>query len=115
MATSIVELIATPPSKSEEEEIWGIVRTWLGIIRIVVFFAIILVTEIFAEYLFRGWSVGIWALIIGIPLFFVISIALIAGDKKLAPDADLKRIEKSRALQDSLDKKPVLRPIRKRF
>ena len=115
MAAGIVELIATPPSKSEEEEIWGIVRTWLGIIRIVVFFSIILVTEMFAEYLFRGWSIGIWALIIGIPLFFVISIVLIAGDKKLAPEADIKRVEKSKAIQESLGKKAVLHPIRKRL
>ena len=115
MAGSIVELIATPPSKSEEEEIWGIVRTWLGIIRIVVFFSIILVTEIFAEYLFRGWSVGIWALIIGIPLFFVISVVLIAGDKRLAPEEDHKRGEKSKEIQESLGKKAVLRPIRKRL
>mgnify|MGYP001592204392 CR=1 FL=1 len=115
MAGSIVELIATPPSKSEEEEIWAIVRTWLGIIRIVVFFSIILITEIFAEYLFRGWSVGIWALIIGIPLFFVISIVLIAGDKKLAPEEDIKRVEKSKAIQGNLGDKAVLRPIRKRL
>jgi uncharacterized membrane protein len=115
MAASLVELIATSPSKSEEEEIWGVIRTWLGILRIVVFFAIILITEIFAEYLFRGWSVGIWALIIGIPLFFVISIVLIVGDKKLAPEADLERIEKARALQDSLEEKAVLRPIRERY
>ena len=115
MAGNIVELIATPPSKSEEEEIWAIVRTWLGIIRIVVFFSIILITEIFAEYLFRGWSVGIWALIIGIPLFFVISIVLIAGDKKLAPEEDIKRVEKSKAIQGNLGDKAVLRPIRKRL
>lgn len=115
MAGNIVELIATPPSKSEEEEIWAIVRTWLGIIRIVVFFSIILITEMFAEYLFRGWSVGIWALIIGIPLFFVISIVLIAGDKKLAPEEDIKRVEKSKAIQGNLGDKAVLRPIRKRL
>ena len=115
MAPSIVEMLATPPSKSEEEEIWGVIRTWLGILRIVVFFAIILITEMFAEYLFKGWSVGIWALIIGIPLFLVISVVLIAGDKKLAPDADLKRIAKTSALQERLEKKAVLRPIRKRL
>ena len=115
MAEGIVELITTPPTKSEEEEIWGIVRTWLGIFRIVVFFSIILITEIFAEYLFKGWSVGIWALIIGIPLFFVISIVLIAGDKRLAPEEDHKRVEKSKAIQESLGKKAVLRPIRKRL
>ena len=115
MAEGIVELITTSSTKSEEEEIWGIVRTWLGIFRIVVFFSIILITEIFAEYLFKGWSVGIWALIIGIPLFFVISIVLIAGDKRLAPEGDHKRVEKSKAIQESLGKKAVLRPIRKRL
>ena len=115
MAEGIVELITTSSTKSEEEEIWGIVRTWLGIFRIVVFFSIILITEIFAEYLFKGWSVGIWALIIGIPLFFVISIVLIAGDKRLAPEEDHKRVEKSKAIQESLGKKAVLRPIRKRL
>ena len=115
MAEGIVELITTSSTKSEEEEIWGIVRTWLGIFRIVVFFSIILITEIFAEYLFKGWSVGICALIIGIPLFFVISIVLIAGDKRLAPEEDHKRVEKSKAIQESLGKKAVLRPIRKRL
>ena len=115
MATSDVEIIATPLGKSEEEEIWGVIRTWLGIIRIVVFFAIIFITEMFAEYLFKGWSVGIWALIIGIPLFLVISVVLIAGDKKLAPEVDQKRIAKTRDLQERFEKKAVLRPIRKRL
>ena len=115
MAKSSTEIITTPPGKSEEEEIWGVIRTWLGIIRIVVFFAIIFITEMFAEYLFKGWSIGIWALIIGIPLFLVISVVLIAGDKKLAPEADLNRIAKARDLQDRFEKKAVMRPIRKRL
>jgi uncharacterized membrane protein len=115
VATSSVEIISTSPGKSEEEEIWGVIRTWLGIIRIVVFFAIIFITEMFAEYLFKGWSIGIWTLIIGIPLFLVISVVLIAGDKKLAPEADLNRIAKARDLQDHFEKKAVLRPIRKRL
>jgi uncharacterized membrane protein len=115
VATSIAEVTATPPGKSEEEEIWGVIRTWLGIIRIVVFFAIILITEMFAEYLFKGWSVGIWVLIIGIPLFLVISVVLIAGDKKLAPDADQKRIAETRDLQERFEQKAVMRPIRKRL
>jgi len=115
VATSFTERIAAPPSKSEEEEIWGVIRTWLGIIRIVVFFAIIFITEMFAEILFMGWSVGIWVLIIGIPLFLVISVVLIAGDKKLAPEEDLKRIASTQELQERFEQKAVLRPIRKRL
>jgi len=69
-----------PDSRTDEEEIWAVVRTALTISRILVFVGIILVSEMLEEFFFGGLSVAIWSLIIGIPLFFAISVAIILGD-----------------------------------
>ena len=68
--------------------------------RVVVFLGIILVSEFLEEYFFNGLSVAIWSLIIGIPLFFVISLAIILGDSKFS--------------KDDKEETTVLRPIQQR-
>lgn len=69
-----------PDLRTDEEEIWGVVRAVLTISRIVVFVGIILVSEMLEEYFFGGLSVALWSLILGIPLFFAISVSIILGD-----------------------------------
>ena len=89
-----------PDLRTDEEEIWGVLRAALSVGRVVVFLSIILVSEFLEEYFFNGLSVAIWSLIIGIPLFFVISLAIILGDSKFS--------------KDDKEETTVLRPIQQR-
>ena len=88
-----------PDTRTDEEEIWGLVRAALWVTRIVVFISVILISEMFEEYFFSGLSLGIWSRIIGIPLFFLLSITIIMGDSCFAKGEE---------------ETAVLRPIRKR-
>ena len=90
-----------PDLRTDEEEIWGVLRAALSVGRVVVFLGIILVSEFLEEYFFNGLSVAIWSLIIGIPLFFVISLAIILGDSKFA--------------KNDKEETTVLRPIQQRI
>ena len=90
-----------PDQRTDEEEIWGVVRAILSVSRIVVFVGIIVISEMLEEYFFNGLSLGIWSLIIGIPLFVAISVAIIMGDSWFGEDEEEKRA--------------VLRPIQQRI
>ncbi len=90
-----------PDQRTDEEEIWGVVRAILGVSRIVVFVGIIVISEMLEEYFFSGLSLGIWSLIIGIPLFVAISAVIIMGDKWFDEDEE--------------EKTAVLRPIQQRL
>ena len=90
-----------PDQRTDEEEIWGVVRAILGVSRIVVFVGIIVISEMLEEYFFNGLSLGIWSLIIGIPLFVAISAVIIMGDKWFDEDEE--------------EKTAVLRPIQQRL
>ena len=67
--------------KSDEEEIWLTIRSVLTFARVVVLFGTIVVSELFEEYYFLDLTIAIWSLIIGIPLFFVISVLTLWGNK----------------------------------
>jgi hypothetical protein len=89
-----------PDERTDEEEIWSVVRAVLNIARVVVFLSIILVSEMLEEYFFNGLSVAIWSLIIGIPLFLAISVSILLGDSWFPKTEE--------------DDTTVLRPIRRR-
>ena len=90
-----------PDQRTDEEEIWGVVRAILSVSRILVFVGIIGISEMLEEYFFNGLSLGIWSLIIGIPLFVAISVAIIMGDNWFGKDEE--------------EKTTVLRPIQERI
>jgi len=90
-----------PDMRTDEEEIWGVVRAILTVSRIVVFVGIIVISEMLEEHFFNGLSLGIWSLIIGIPLFIAISVAIIMGDTWFGEDEE--------------EKTAVLRPIQERL
>jgi hypothetical protein len=90
-----------PDQRTDEEEVWGLVRAVLSITRVVVFLGMILISEMFEEFFFRGLSASIWALILGIPLFFVISVAILLGDSWFKPSKE--------------EETSVVRPILKRI
>ena len=71
--------------KSDEEEIWLTIRSVLTFARVVVLFGTIVVSELIEEYYFLDLTIAIWSLIIGIPLFFVISVLILWGNKSFIP------------------------------
>ena len=93
----------TPDHATDEEEIWSLIRLSLVILRIVLFFAIIAVSELLESYFIYDLSMALWALIVGIPLFILISWGIILGDRM---------INKAEA---GLVESAVLRPIRDRL
>lgn len=70
---------------SDEEEIWLTIRSVLTVTRVAVLFGTILVSEFFEEYYFLDLTVAIWSLIVGIPLFFFISVLILWGNKAFIP------------------------------
>lgn len=103
-----------PNSKSDEEEIWAMVKTALVVARVGLFVGIIAIAEMMEEYSILDLSVSLWSLIVGIPVFLMISILIIMGDKKYSPEDDKKRIETTKQLKARLEESSIKRPIRKR-
>ena len=73
--------MSQPVEHSAEEEIWEIVRSWLIITRILTFITMIALAEFFEDIAMGGLSVSLWSLIVGIPVFLILSIAIIWGDR----------------------------------
>ena len=80
-----------PDRTDDAREIWMFVRSWLTIIRVIVVILIILIAEVFEEKSAFNLSLSVWAIIVGFPLFLIISVSIIQGDKKFAPELDEKR------------------------
>jgi hypothetical protein len=80
--------LENPDDISDSQEIWATIKTILVIIRVLLFVAIIVISEIMEQYFFRELSLAIWSLIIGIPLFILVSVVIINGDKRFESVAD---------------------------
>lgn len=94
MAQTIRDRIDAPDETSDGREIWMIIRSWITIIRIFLVFAIIIVAEIFEEHSLLNISLSVWAIVVGFPLFLLLSMVIIQGDKRFAPDLEDKRRKK---------------------
>ena len=66
---------------NDTEQIWMIIRTFLGIVASIIFVSIIVI-EMFEEIFIANLSLAVWSLIVGIPLFVLISSLIILGNKK---------------------------------
>ena len=93
MAQSSSPNVGVPNQSDDAREIWLFVRSWFTIIRVILVIAIILVAEIFDDNSIYNLSLSVWAIIVGFPLFLIISLMIIQGDKKFAPDLDEKRLK----------------------
>ena len=62
-----------PDHATEAGAMWGSVRPLLVLSRIVMVAMLIVVGEIFDDVRMAGLTIGVWALILGIPLFLLIS------------------------------------------
>ena len=116
---SIAERIAAledPDDISDLQEIWATIKTILVIIRVLLFVAIIVISEIMEQYFFKELSLAIWSLVIGIPIFIILSVVIIYGDKKFDPAADEARKESANKLINKSENEPTAlkHPIRKR-
>ena len=89
-----------PDEVQETEQIWRTVRSFLGLMRVVIFILIIAIAELMEEFFIGKLSLAIWSLIIGIPLFILLSILIIMGNGYF--------------LDEKEKKTAVLRPILKR-
>ena len=91
-----------PDEANDTEQIWMIIRTFLGIVRVLIFVSIIVIAEMLEEIFIANLSLAVWSLIVGIPLFVLISSLIILGNKKFLNESDKSQ------------KTAVLRPIMKR-
>ena len=71
-----------PDEANDTEQIWMIIRTFLGIVRVLIFVSIIVIAEMLEEVFIANLSLAVWSLIVGIPLFVLISSLIILGNKK---------------------------------
>ena len=76
-----ISVLDRPEDIEEVEAIWQSIRPILAVSRIVLVILIIIIGEMFDDEYIKGLTVGIWALVFGIPLFILISLALIFGDR----------------------------------
>lgn len=83
-------------SDDDVREIWLLIRGWIGILRVLLIISIIIIAEIFEEAIVFNLSLSVWAIVVGFPLFLLMSIVIIQGDKRFAPDLEDKRRERVR-------------------
>jgi len=89
-----------PDEVQETEQIWRTVRSFLGLMRVIIFILIIAIAELMEEFFIGKLSLAIWSLIVGIPLFILLSVLIIMGNGYF--------------LEEEKKKTAVLRPILKR-
>ena len=91
MAQTFRERVDAPDDTNDAREIWMLIRSWLTIIRVVMVIATIIIAEIFEEVTLLNFSLSVWAIVVGFPLFLLLSMVIIQGDKRFAPDLEEKR------------------------
>ena len=91
MAQTFRERVNAPDDSNDAREIWMLIRSWLTIFRVLLVIAIIIIAEIFEEVTMFNFSLSVWAIVVGFPLFLLVSMVIIQGDKRFAPDLEEKR------------------------
>lgn len=74
------EELDQPTHGDDMVDIWKGLRGILVMTRIVLIFCIIIVAELFNEIFISSLSLSIWSIIVGLPLFLLISLGIIVGD-----------------------------------
>ncbi len=80
------EELDQPNHVDDITEIWKGLRGLLVVTRVVLIFSIILVAELFNEIFISSLSLSIWSIIIGLPMFLLISIGIMVGDAFYSED-----------------------------
>lgn len=79
-----------PYHADDADAIWGSVRPLLVLGRIVMVGLIIIVGEVFDDVRFAGLTIGVWALVMGIPLFLLISTMITYMDRLVGTEEKKK-------------------------
>jgi len=69
------------PRLSDEEEIWSALRTAIGALAVLDLVAMIVVSEAMEDTNWQGMSVSVWAIVIGVPIFALLSALTLFGDR----------------------------------
>ena len=85
-----IDAMQVPDDRSDVEQIWEIVRSWLVISRVVTLVLMVLLSEFTEEYFLMGISVSAWCIAIGIPVLITISIFIILGDRSQMSSEDIE-------------------------
>ena len=78
---------------SDQEEIWMSIRAILSILRVLVLISTIVISEFFEDHYILDLTVAIWSLIVGIPMFFLISLLILWGNKAFISVSAKEQIE----------------------
>ena len=76
-----------PDHATEAGAMWGSVRPLLVLGRILMVGVLIIVGEIFDDVRVAGLTIGVWALVMGIPLFLLISSFITYVDRLVGLEA----------------------------
>jgi Na+/H+ antiporter NhaC len=79
-----LEALDQPDHVSDAGAMWNSARPVLVLSRFFMVVMIIIVGELFDDLRLRGLTIGVWALIAGIPLFLLISMVITYGDRLMA-------------------------------
>ena len=77
-----------PDHATDASAIWTSIRPLLVLGRIVMVAFIIIVGEIFDDVRVASLSIGVWALVLGIPLFLLISAIITYVDRLVSGEED---------------------------
>ena len=91
MAPTLAERLSAldePDRAGEAGAMWTSVRPVLVLGRVAMVLLIIVVGELFDDVRFGGLSIGVWALIAGIPLFLLISMVITYGDRLVKQEVE---------------------------
>lgn len=87
LAQRLVDL-DQPDQRSEAEAIWYSIRPVMLLLRVLLVVGVILIGEIFDDLRLQGLSIGVWALIAGIPLFLLLSMLIVYLDQQAGVNQD---------------------------
>ena len=68
-------------ASSNEEEIWSSLRTLIGSLAVLDLLAMVVVSEAMEDVGWQGLSLSVWAIIIGLPIFALLSALTLFGDR----------------------------------
>jgi hypothetical protein len=86
-----LEALDQPDGVGEVGAIWTSLRPVLVLGRFLMVLLIIVVGELFDDLRLSGFTIGVWALIAGIPLFLLLSMVIAYGDRLMVESEESGR------------------------
>ena len=73
--------VGDEPRLTDGEEIWSALRTVIGGFAVLDLITMIVVSEAMEDASWQGMSVSVWAIVIGVPIFALLSALTLFGDR----------------------------------